>query len=100
MFFNALVGTQLTLVPLAAPALTAGSICPDRKRKGTLTHLLVTDLSAAEIVLGKLAVRLIPVFSMVLCAFPVLDDAHAAGARIRMRSWGPARDAGDCRTGE
>lgn len=70
-FFNALVGTQLTLVLLAAPALTAGSICLDRAR-GTLTHLLVTDLSAAEIVLGKLAVRLIPVFSMVLCAFPVL----------------------------
>jgi ABC-type transport system involved in multi-copper enzyme maturation permease subunit len=70
-FFIAVVGTQLTLVFLAAPAATAGAICLDRSR-GTLTHLLMTDLSAGEIVLGKLAARLVPVLTMVLCAFPVL----------------------------
>ena len=43
---------------LAAPAATAGAICVDRAR-GTLTHMLATDLSDPEIVLGKLAARLL-----------------------------------------
>src|SRR4051794_22828226 len=59
-FFLAIVGTQLVLVLLAAPAATAGAICLDKAR-GTLAHLLMTDLSDAEIVLGKLAARLVPV---------------------------------------
>ena len=55
------------------PAATAGaSICLDRAR-GTLTHMLVTDLSAAEIVLGKLAARLLPVLSLLACTLPVLE---------------------------
>src|SRR3954447_19006028 len=52
--YMAVVGTQLLLVLLAAPAATAGAICLDRAR-GTLTHVLVTDLTDGEIVLGKLA---------------------------------------------
>jgi ABC-type transport system involved in multi-copper enzyme maturation permease subunit len=70
-FFVALIGTQLTLVLLAAPAATAGAICLDRAR-GTLQHLLLTDLSSTEIVLGKLAARLVPVLFMVGCALPVM----------------------------
>src|SRR4051794_27182188 len=54
------VGTALTLVLLVAPAATAGAICLDRSR-GTLTHLLATDLTDSEIILGKLAARLVPV---------------------------------------
>src|SRR5262249_52275632 len=45
-FFYALVGIQLALVLLAAPAYTAGAVCLDRAR-GTLLHLLATDLSDA-----------------------------------------------------
>jgi ABC-type transport system involved in multi-copper enzyme maturation permease subunit len=71
MFFIALTGTQLTLVMLAAPAATAGAICLDRAR-GTLAHLLMTDLSDAEVVLGKLAARLAPVLGLVACALPML----------------------------
>src|SRR4051812_1280976 len=52
--FLGMTGVQLTLVLLAAPAATAGAVCLDKQR-GSLTHLLVTDLSDAEIVLGKLA---------------------------------------------
>jgi ABC-type transport system involved in multi-copper enzyme maturation permease subunit len=70
-FFFAIIGTQLTLVLLAAPAATAGSVCQDKAR-GTLTHLLVTDLSNVEIVLGKLGARLLPVLGLLLCTFPVL----------------------------
>jgi ABC-type transport system involved in multi-copper enzyme maturation permease subunit len=69
--YFAIVGTQLALVLLAAPAATAGSICLDKAR-GTLAHLLVTDLSDAEIVLGKLAARLVPVVGFVACALPVM----------------------------
>jgi ABC-type transport system involved in multi-copper enzyme maturation permease subunit len=70
-FFYALIGTQLVLVLLAAPAATAGSVCLDRAR-GTLAHLLVTDLSDAEIILGKLAARLLPVLALVACTLPVM----------------------------
>jgi ABC-type transport system involved in multi-copper enzyme maturation permease subunit len=70
-FYLALIGTQLTLVLLAAPAATAGAICLDRAR-GTLSHLLMTDLSDGEIVLGKLAARLVPVLGLVGCSLPVM----------------------------
>ncbi len=71
-FFVGVVGMQLTLVLLAAPAATAGAICLDRAR-GTLTHMLVTDLSNAEIVLGKLAARLVPVLGIVACTLPLME---------------------------
>jgi ABC-type transport system involved in multi-copper enzyme maturation permease subunit len=64
--FVAVVGTQLTLVLLVAPA---GAICLDRSR-GTLAHLLVTDLTDVEIVLGKLAARLTPVLVLVAATLP------------------------------
>ena len=70
-FFIAVAGTQLTLVLLIAPAATAGVICLNRAR-GTLSHLLMTDLSNAEIVLGKLAARLVPVLGLVGCTLPLL----------------------------
>jgi ABC-type transport system involved in multi-copper enzyme maturation permease subunit len=77
-FFYALVGIQLALVLLAAPAYTAGAVCLDRAR-GTLLHLLATDLGDAEIVLGKLAARLIPVLGLVLASVPVLFAAILLG---------------------
>jgi hypothetical protein len=70
--FVAVVGTQLALVLLAAPAATAGSICLDRSR-GTLAHLLVTDLTDREILLGKLAARLTPVLVLVAATLPVME---------------------------
>ncbi len=77
-FFLAVVGTQLVLVLLAAPAATAGAICLDRAR-GALLHMLMTDLSAAEIVLGKLAARLTPVLAMLACTLPVLELVSLLG---------------------
>ena len=69
--YFAIVGTQLVLVLLAAPAATAGAVCVDRAR-GTLSHVLVTDLTDAEIVLGKLAARLTPVLMLIGCTLPVV----------------------------
>jgi len=71
-FYVVLAGTMLAIVLLAAPAATAGAICLDRAR-GTLLHMLVTDLSDAEIVLGKLAARLVPVLALIACMLPVLE---------------------------
>jgi ABC-type transport system involved in multi-copper enzyme maturation permease subunit len=77
-YFYAIIGVELTLVLLAAPAATAGAICVDRAR-GTLTHMLVTELSDAEIVLGKLAARLLPVLGLVACTWPVLSICSLLG---------------------
>src|SRR5262245_4911871 len=68
----------LGLVGLAAPAATAGAICLDKAR-GNLTLLLATDLTDAEIVLGKLAARLVPVLGLIACAAPVLALATLLG---------------------
>src|SRR5262249_20592590 len=60
------------------PAAAAGSICTDRAR-GTLEHILVTDLSDVEIVLGKLAARLAPIVGMIACGVPVAALATLLG---------------------
>ena len=69
LFFT-IVSIELSLVLLAAPAATAGAVCLDKAR-GTLDHVLATDLSNAEIVLGKLGARLIPVLSLIACLLPL-----------------------------
>jgi ABC-type transport system involved in multi-copper enzyme maturation permease subunit len=69
-FYYAMAGVQVSLVLLAAPAAAAGSICMDRAR-GTLAHVMVTDLSDIEVVLGKLGARLAPIFGLIACGVPV-----------------------------
>src|SRR6185369_4814428 len=69
--FYAFVGTQLAVILLAAPAATAGTVCLDKAR-GNLLHLLVTDLTSREIIVGKLCARLIPTLGLVLSSVPVL----------------------------
>jgi ABC-type transport system involved in multi-copper enzyme maturation permease subunit len=70
-FYLTIVSIELALVLLAAPAATAGAVCLDKAR-GTLEHLLATDLSNSEIVLGKLGVRLIPVVGLIACVVPIM----------------------------
>ena len=70
MLFFTIVSIELSLVLLAAPAATAGAVCVDKAR-GTLDHMLATDLSNTEIVLGKLGVRLIPVLGLIICLVPL-----------------------------
>ena len=69
-FWAAMTATQLAVTLLAAPAATAGAICLDRAR-GTLAHVLATDLTSAEIVLGKLAARLVHLLGILLCVAPI-----------------------------
>lgn len=77
-FYNAMAAVQLALALLAAPAATAGAFYFERTR-GTLAQLLTTDLTAAEIVLGKLAARLVPLAAAVLCGVPFLALAALLG---------------------
>jgi ABC-type transport system involved in multi-copper enzyme maturation permease subunit len=71
MIYSTIATIELSLILLAAPAATAGAVCLDKAR-GTLDHMLATDLSNAEIVLGKLGVRLIPVLGLIVCVLPVV----------------------------
>jgi ABC-type transport system involved in multi-copper enzyme maturation permease subunit len=80
-FYYAIATVQLAAVLLVAPAATAGAICVDRAR-GTLTHMMLTDLHDVEIVLGKLAARLLPVFALVATTVPVLALAGLLGGII------------------
>jgi ABC-type transport system involved in multi-copper enzyme maturation permease subunit len=73
-----IVSIELTVVLLVAPAATAGAICLDKAR-GTLDHMLATDLSNAEIVLGKLGVRLVPVLGLIACVLPIMALAGLLG---------------------
>jgi ABC-type transport system involved in multi-copper enzyme maturation permease subunit len=75
---GAIMATQLAVVLLVAPAATAGAICLDRAR-GTLAHMLVTDLAPAEIVVGKLMARMVPVLGILLCFLPVPALASLLG---------------------
>jgi ABC-type transport system involved in multi-copper enzyme maturation permease subunit len=80
-FYFAIATVQLALVLVVAPAATAGAICVDRAR-GNLTHMCVTDLTRSEIVLGKLAARLSPVFGLVAATVPVMALAGLLGGVI------------------
>jgi ABC-type transport system involved in multi-copper enzyme maturation permease subunit len=77
-FFYTMAGIQVSLILLAAPAAAAGAICMDRAR-GTLAHMMVTDLSDPEIVLGKLGSRLAPIIGLIACGVPVAALATLLG---------------------
>ncbi len=71
-FSVAIVMTQLGMILLVAPAATAGTLCLDRQR-GTLAHVMSTDLTNAEVVLGKLFARMLPVFGLVFASLGVIS---------------------------
>src|SRR3954451_13412883 len=77
-FYSVTTLMLLGLVGLAAPAATAGAICLDKAR-GNLTLLFSTQVTDAEIVLGKLAARLVPVLGLIACAAPVQTVATLLG---------------------
>jgi ABC-type transport system involved in multi-copper enzyme maturation permease subunit len=80
-FYLGVAGIQISLALLAAPALTAGAVCIDRAR-GCLEHMFVTHLSNAEIILGKLAARLVAILAFLLAGIPVLAIALLMGGII------------------
>ncbi len=77
-FYTALMGVELTLALLVAPAAAAGAICQDRARGG-LALMMATDLTDSEIVLGRLASRLLSTLGVVASGLPVLALATLLG---------------------
>jgi ABC-type transport system involved in multi-copper enzyme maturation permease subunit len=70
-FFWVYAVTQFLIIAALTPALTAAAITDEKERK-TLDFLLVTALSAREIVFGKLAARVAVLFTLILAGLPVL----------------------------
>ena len=70
-FFAVLAWAQLGLLTLLTPALVGGLVAQERERR-TLTLLLTTDLSAGEIVGGKLLSRVGVLAAVVLATVPLL----------------------------
>jgi len=62
---------QAVVVILLTPALVGGTIADERQRK-TLHYLLTSELNSVEIVLGKLAARLLHVGVLVAVGLPVV----------------------------
>ena len=77
-FTNTILAVELVLVLVVVPAATAGAFCQDRMRGGLAT-MMATELSDAEIVLGKLASSLVLVLGVIACGFPVLAIATMLG---------------------
>jgi hypothetical protein len=77
-FFQVIAVAQIATVLLAAPAATAGSFGVDRAR-GHISLMLMTEVTALDIVLGTLSARLLPVLGGVICVIPVLAVASNLG---------------------
>jgi ABC-type transport system involved in multi-copper enzyme maturation permease subunit len=88
VYFNLLL-VQGTLAVFLTPALVAGAVASEAQRK-TLGDLLTTDLGSAEIVLGKLAARLIGVSVLLATGMPAVLVAGLLGGvapRLIALSW-------------
>jgi ABC-type transport system involved in multi-copper enzyme maturation permease subunit len=75
---DGIMAVELVLAIAIVPAAAAGAICQDKMRGG-LTLMMVTDLSDAEIVSGKLASRVVTILGIVACGLPVLAIMTSLG---------------------
>jgi hypothetical protein len=76
--FQVMVVIQLAFVFLIAPATIAGTVCQDRLT-GTLADMLASGFAAWEIVVGRLAARLLAILSTVICIIPVVSACMLLG---------------------
>jgi ABC-type transport system involved in multi-copper enzyme maturation permease subunit len=70
-FFMSFTWLQLLAILFVGPAMAAGTIASERERR-TIEYLFATDLSNAEIVLGKTLARLTLLGQFVLVGLPIL----------------------------
>lgn len=70
--FFTVMSIQFAVVSVLTPAYTAGTIADEKERK-TLEFLLATDLRNREIVLSKLAAKMVNLTSLALVGLPVLS---------------------------
>jgi len=76
--FNFLLGVQLVGVYIFLPAMMAGVITYEKERR-SLELLFITDLGPWEIVLQKLAGRLLPMFTFLLLSLPLMAVCYTYG---------------------
>ncbi|MGC8641259.1 MAG: ABC transporter permease, partial [Isosphaeraceae bacterium] len=84
--FGNVVWLQALVILLMTPAIVAGCIVEDRQRK-VLSYLLASPLSVAEIVLGKLAARLVNLVVLVAVGLPVVSIALFLGGVVPWEVW-------------
>jgi ABC-type transport system involved in multi-copper enzyme maturation permease subunit len=70
--FSSFLVVQSVAILLVTPALVAGVIAEEKQRK-TLHYLLASPLSSAEIILGKLAARMVHVGVFLAIGVPVMS---------------------------
>jgi ABC-type transport system involved in multi-copper enzyme maturation permease subunit len=76
--FSSIATAQSIAVLVLTPALVAGVIADEKQRK-TLHYLLSSDLGSGEIVVGKLASRLLSIGVYLFLALPVLSIVSFLG---------------------
>jgi ABC-type transport system involved in multi-copper enzyme maturation permease subunit len=77
-FFYVFMAAQFLVVTVVTPAYVAGAIAEEKERR-TLEYLLATELHDREIVLSKLAARLLHLMFLVLTGLPVLAALQFLG---------------------
>lgn len=70
--FGTLAAAQAFVVLFLTPGLVAGTIAGEKERK-TLHYVLASRLSSGEVVVGKLAARLLHVLAFLLTSLPVVS---------------------------
>jgi ABC-type transport system involved in multi-copper enzyme maturation permease subunit len=77
-FVRAILIAQSVAISILTPAYLSGAIAEEKER-GTLDLLLTTQLRNREIVLGKLAVRLLHIGGVLLAGLPLLAATQLWG---------------------
>ena len=62
---------EFVMLLFLVPAMTAGSISGERERR-TLNLLLTTQMTAGDVVIGKLAANLSTILLLIVSSFPIL----------------------------
>ena len=76
--FLAVAAAQLALILILVPALVAGVIA-DEKRRKTLHYLMASRLDGLEIVVGKLLARMLHVAVFLAVGLPIMFLLHLLG---------------------
>jgi ABC-type transport system involved in multi-copper enzyme maturation permease subunit len=84
--FATVIWLQSGIILFLTPAFLAGAIAEDRQRK-LLSYLLASPLAGGEIVLGKLAARLINLVILVAVGLPVVSLALLFGGIEPAEVW-------------
>jgi len=77
-FFSTFSFVQLIAVLMVGPAMVAGTIALERERR-TIEYLFTSQLGGVEIILNKLAARILQIAALLLAGLPILALAMLQG---------------------